>query len=74
MSPSIFSRTIAVAISTGCALALAACSDKDTTKAGAPAFSEVQSATDTAEVQTSSATPATSSAPRSTSAADAEKQ
>ncbi|MCG7440858.1 AMIN domain-containing protein [Corynebacterium sp. ACRPQ] len=74
MSPSIFSRTIAVAISAGCALALAACSDKDTTKAGAPAFSEVQSATDTAEVQTSSATPAATSAPRSTSAADAEKQ
>ena len=48
MSPSIFSRTIAVAISAGCALALAACSDKDTTKAGAPAFNEVQSATDTA--------------------------
>ena len=64
MSPSIFSRTIAVAISTGCALALAACSDKDTTKAGAPAFSEVQSATDTAEVQTSSCLLYTSPSPR----------
>ena len=74
MSPSVFSRPLAVTISAGCAIALAACSDKDTTKAGALTFSEVQSATDTAEVQTSSATPATSSAPRSTSAADAEKQ
>ncbi len=69
MSPSIFSRTIAVAISAGCALALAACSAEDTTQAGAPAFSEVESTTDTAEVQTTSATPATTSAPRSTSAA-----
>lgn len=74
MSPSIFSRTIAVAISAGCALALAACSDKDTTQAGAPAFSEIQSTTDTAEVQNSSPTPATTSAPRNTSTADAEKQ
>ena len=74
MSPSIFSRTIAVAISAGCALALAACSDKDTTQAGTPAFSEVQSTTDTAEVQNSSPTPATTSASRNTSTADAEKQ
>lgn len=74
MSPSIFSRTIAVAISAGCALALAACSDEDTTQAGTPAFSEVQSTTDTAEVQNSSPTPATTSAPRSTTTADAEKQ
>jgi len=74
MSPSNFSRTIAVAISAGCALALAACSAEDTTQAGAPAFSEVESTTDTAEIQTTSATPATTSAPRSTSAADAEKQ
>ena len=74
MSPSFFSRTIAVAISAGCALALAACSDEDTTQAGAPAFSEVQSTTDTPEVQNSSPTPATTSAPRSTSTADAEKQ
>ena len=74
MSPSFFSRTIAVAISAGCALALAACSDEDTTQAGTPAFSEVQSTTDTADAPTSSATPAATSAPRSTSAADAEKQ
>ena len=74
MSPSIFSRTITVAISAGCALALSACSDEDTTQAGAPAFSEVQSTTDTAEVQNSSPTPATTSAPRNTSTADAEKQ
>ena len=74
MSPSIFSRTITVAISAGCALALAACSDEDTTQAGAPAFSDVQSTTDTAEVQNSSPTPATTSAPRNTSTADAEKQ
>lgn len=74
MSPSVFSRPLAVTISAGCAIALAACSDKDTTQAGTPAFSEVQSTTDTADAPTSSATPATSSAPRSTSAADAEKQ
>ena len=74
MSPSIFSRTIAVAISAGCALALAACSDEDTTQADAPAFSEVQSTTDTAEVKNSSPTPAATSAPRGTSTADAEKQ
>ena len=74
MSPSFFSRTIAVAISAGCALALSACSDEDTTQADAPAFSEVQSTTDAAEVQNSSPTPAATSAPRSTSAADAEKQ
>ena len=74
MSPSFFSRTIAVAISAGCALALSACSDEDTTQADAPAFSEVQSTTDAAEVQNSSPTPAATSAPRSTSTADAEKQ
>ena len=74
MSPSFFSRTIAVAISAGCALALSACSDEDTTQADAPAFSEVQSNTDTAEVKNSSPTPAATSAPRGTSTADAEKQ
>ena len=74
MSPSNFSRTIAVAISAGCALAVAACSDEDTTQAGTPAFSEVQSTTDTADAPTSSATPATTSAPRSNSAADEEMQ
>ena len=74
MSPSVFSRTIAVTISAGCAIALASCSNEDTTQAGAPAFSEVQSTTDTADAPTSSATPAATSAPRSTSAADAEMQ
>ena len=74
MSPSVFSRPLAVTISAGCAIALASCSNEDTTQAGAPAFSEVQSTTDTADAPTSSATPAATSAPRSTSAADAEKQ
>ena len=73
LSRSIFSRTLALATSAGCALALAACSAEDSTQQSSPALSEVQSTVDTAEAAAST-TPPTTSAPQSTSAADAGQQ
>ena len=65
LSRSIFSRTLALATSAGCALALAACSAEDST--------QQSSTVDTAEAETNTAAP-TTSAPQSTSAADAGQQ